>query len=89
MRGVWVALMAGAVVTLSLGPADAKCGRRGECGHRVRVIHVTHVVHVARADNTGTEMGAMAVSQIEMAKKQLDMADAAVTPSEARAGHGQ
>src|SRR4029079_10588893 len=67
MRGVWVALMAGAVVALGPGQADAKGGRRGECGHRVRVIHVTRVVHVARAENTGTEVGALAVSQIEMA----------------------
>ncbi len=76
MRGVWVALMVGAVATLSLGPADAKCGGRGKggCGHRV------HVVHAARsADVSGTEIRAMAFSQIAMVKKQLDMADAAVT----------
>lgn len=78
MRGVLVALVAGAVVALSFSPADAKCGRRarGECGHRV---HVVRVVREVRApDATGTDMRAMASSQIEMAKKQLDMADAAV-----------
>ena len=49
MRGVWVALMVGAVVALSFSPADAKCGRkaRGECGHRVHVVHVVRVVREA------------------------------------------
>ena len=63
---------------MSFSPADAKCGRRarGECGRRV---HVVHVVREVRApDATGTDMRAVASSQIEMAKKQLDMADAAV-----------
>ena len=81
MRGVLVALMVGAVVALSFSPADAKCGRRarGECGHRTHVVRVMHVVREVRApDVTGTDMRAMASSQIEMAKKQLDMADAAV-----------
>lgn len=77
MRGVWVALMVGAVATLSLAPADAKCGARGRggCGHRLHVVH-----YVARsADVSGTEIRSIAFSQIAMAKKQLDMADAAVT----------
>jgi len=80
MRGVLVALVVGAVFALSFSPADAKCGRRarGECGHRVHV-HVVRVVREVQApDATGTDMRAMASSQIEMAKKQLDMADAAV-----------
>jgi hypothetical protein len=42
-------------------------------------VHVVRVVREVQApDATGTDMRAMASSQIEMAKKQLDMADAAV-----------
>jgi hypothetical protein len=68
-----------AVVALSLGPADAKCSRRakGECGYRVRVVHRVHVTR--SADGAGTEVRTMASSQIAMAKKQLDMVDAAVS----------
>jgi hypothetical protein len=42
-------------------------------------VHVVRVVREVRApDATGTDMRAVASSQIEMAKKQLDMANAAV-----------
>ena len=90
MRSVSVALMVGTVVALSFGPADAKCGRRarGECGHGVHVAHVAHVARVTHTvqvvrvvrtpEATGTDIQAMASSQIALAKKQLDMADAAV-----------